>query len=213
MAAGLKVCDQFIENKVVNRHVVGGQAALFRAVKIALAHSQWILTGGPCYGLYHAFAGEHALRSTKAAKGGIGYGVGKAALRADTHRWKKIGVIHMKHGAVVYRVGQIEGTATARGQGGIHGQDAAIGIMADFPVDAKVMALAGHAHIIIAIQTALDRTGIALRRHGSERRPLAGLTLLAAKCTAHAPDLDRDCVGRFAQHLGQVLLDFAGMLG
>ena len=77
MAACLKVCDQLIENKVVNRHVVGGQAALFRAVKITLAHSQWILTGGPRYGLDHAFAGEHALRSTKAAKGGIGYGVGK----------------------------------------------------------------------------------------------------------------------------------------
>ena len=85
--------------------------------------------------------------------------------------------------------------------------------MADFPVDAKVMALAGHSHIIIAIQPALDRTGIALRRDGSKRRPLAGLTLLAAKCAAHAPDLDRDCIGRFAQHLGQVLLNFTGVLG
>ena len=75
------------------------------------------------------------------------------------------------------------------------------------------MPFAGQTHVIVAVQPAFN--GLAVTRCGdrSERRPLAGLALLAAKASTHAPHFYCDRVGRLVQNFRQVLLDFAWMLG
>jgi hypothetical protein len=119
----------------------------------------------------------------------------------------------MEHGSVVHAEGQIGGTAAAAVQRHVHGAENALGIEADAVVDAKIMALAGHDHVVVAVETDLGRpTGLRCGK-GCERGPLCRLGFLAAKAAAHAPALAGDVgVGAF-QHSRHAMLDLGRVLG
>ena len=75
------------------------------------------------------------------------------------------------------------------------------------------MPLASHDHVRVAVEPHLGRT---TGRHGRQRRqsrPLCGLGFLAAKATAHAPDLHGYSIRRPAEHMGDRRLHLGWMLG
>src|SRR5208337_809335 len=73
----------------------------------------------------------------------------------------------------------------------VAGDDAAF-VEADAPVGAKVVALAGHHEIVVAIQPNLARPARHARGERGHGRPRARLALLAAEPAAHASGLDGD---------------------
>ncbi len=93
------------------------------------------------------------------------------------------------------------------------GRDAAIGVEADLVIDAKVVALAGHDHVVIAVEPDLAGPAGDTRRERGNSGPLRGLALLAAEGAAHASNLDSDGSVGHAQHMRDDVLQFARMLG
>ncbi len=86
-------------------------------------------------------------------------------------------------------------------------------IETDIVVDQEIMALAGHDHVVVAVEAELAGPA---RLHGGERRnrrPLGGLRLLAAEAAAHAANFDRHRMIGAAEHMGDNVLDLGGMLG
>jgi hypothetical protein len=75
------------------------------------------------------------------------------------------------------------------------------------------VALAGHDHVVVAVEPHLGRAaGVA----GGKRRetgPLRRLGLLAAEGAAHAPADAFDLGIRNAEHPGHQMLDLGGVLG
>ncbi len=70
-----------------------------------------------------------------------------------------IGIVGMKHGAVGDGATEIGGKSGARRMHEIHAADAARLVEADLPVDDEIMALAGHDHVVIAVEAELGRRG------------------------------------------------------
>ena len=86
-------------------------------------------------------------------------------------------------------------------------------VEADAIVDAEVVPLAGDDHVVVAVVAAL---GGPARQLGDQRRGggrQVALALLAAEAPAHAAHLDRDGVARHAQHVRDLVLDLARVLG
>ena len=84
---------------------------------------------------------------------------------------------------------------------------------ADVVVDAEVVALAGHDHVVVAVEPHLARPPGLPRAERGERRPLRRLALLAAEAAAHAPHLDGDRVVVEAEHMGDDVLHLGRVLG
>ena len=86
-------------------------------------------------------------------------------------------------------------------------------IKANFIVNFKIMTLAGHHHVIIAVQHQTRRTpGLMAgqRGHGGNQ---GGLGFLATKAAAHAPQLNAHIMAVPVQHMRDQVLHFTGMLG
>ena len=75
------------------------------------------------------------------------------------------------------------------------------------------MALAGQAHVVIAIEPDFARPAGEARAERRDCGPLRGLRLLAAECAAHAPHLDRHGDVRHFENLGDEMLHLARVLG
>ena len=82
----------------------------------------------------------------------------------------------------------------------------------DIVIDHEIVPLAGHDHVVVAIQAQLCRASGFLRHQcgnaGKQRR----LTLFAAERAAHAPAFHDHVLGLFAQRMSYFVLHFAGML-
>ena len=75
------------------------------------------------------------------------------------------------------------------------------------------MALAGGAHVLVAVQPQLDWPASAHRQQRRQAGPLRRLEFFAAKRPAHAPTADGDLMRAPAQRVGNQLLHLAGVLG
>ncbi len=118
----------------------------------------------------------------------------------------------MQQRAVGDRARQIGRAAAAGrvrdGQAG----DAARVVEAHLPNDREVVALAGGAHVVVAVEPELDRPA---RPAGEERRDgreLGRLRLLTAEAAPEPPYLDGDGVGRDPEHARHHLLHLCWML-
>ena len=163
--------------------------------------------------LDHGLYAKHALWAAKAAKSGGALHVRLAAVADDLEVRQVVAVVYVQQGAVVHRARVVGAVAAARGQHHINAQDATAVIEAAVVVDAKVVALAGDHHVVVAIDAQLDR---ALELEGGQCRTLredAGVALLAAKAAAHAPADHLDIVGREVQRSGRLALVAVRMLG
>ena len=119
----------------------------------------------------------------------------------------------MKHGAVHDANAEVGGAAAARCELEIDATHAAVCIEADRPVEAEIVPLASHHHVVVAIKPKLARPpGNAGPQRGNDR-PLRRLRFLAAKATAHATHLASDKRVGHAKHAGHDMLDLGGMLG
>ena len=119
----------------------------------------------------------------------------------------------MEHGAVDDAERQVLGIAAARRQRHVDRAQAALAREAGDVVDAEIVALAGHGHVVVAVEPHLARpAGLPCRQRG-QRRPLRRLALLAAEAAAHAPHLDGDGVVVEAEDMGDDVLHLARVLG
>ncbi len=118
----------------------------------------------------------------------------------------------MEHGAVVDRARQIGRIAAARREADIVSADHAALVEADLVVGAEVVALAGHHHVVVAVEPHLARPAGHARGERGDRGPLRGLRLLAAEAAAHAPHLDRHRGDRHVEHVRDEMLQLARML-
>ena len=74
------------------------------------------------------------------------------------------------------------------------------------------MALAGQREVVVAIEADLARTAGHARGERGDRRPGAGLALLAAEAAAHAPRLDGDERVRYSEDAGDDVLRLGRIL-
>ena len=126
---------------------------------------------------------------------------------------QRVGVVGVEHRAVGDGAGQIGRIAAARRLVEADAADAAVAVEADVVVDAEIVALAGHLHVVVAVEPEL--CGPAGLRRGERRdgRDQRRLALLAAEAAAHAAHLHRDGVVGQAEHLGDGVLDLGRVLG
>jgi len=163
-------------------------------------------------GVHHFFDGDHALGAAEAAIGGIGRGVGLAAMAVDRDIAQVVRVVGMEHRAVDNRVRQVRRAAAVAGQFQIDTVQASTVVEAHVVFDIEGMALAGHQHVFDPRQAHLGRLAGEVRDHRTQARRAGGLGFLAAKTAAHATHVDDDLVHRHVQHFGHQFLYFGGVL-
>ncbi len=213
MAAPRQFGQQFGGDRVLDHHVVGRDVAIMRAIGVALADLQRVKPGGKGDFLDHAFRRDNALRAAKTAIGGVGLRIGAQWLGTQAHVGIEIGIIGMEQCAVDHGAGQVGRPPAPCRQHHVHGNDPALIGKADIVVNDEIMPLAGHGHVVITVQPHLGRTPGPVGHQGGKAGTGVGLRFLAAKATAHAPDLDRDQIGGTVQHMGDHMLGFGRVLG
>jgi hypothetical protein len=70
----------------------------------------------------------------------------------DAHRRIEVGVVGVEHGAVVHAEREIGGDAAAGQEIHFDRAQRAVGLEAGVVVDAEIMALAGHDHVVVPVQ-------------------------------------------------------------
>ena len=75
------------------------------------------------------------------------------------------------------------------------------------------MPLAGHHHVVVAVETQLAWPARGMRGERGDRGPLRRLGFLAAEAAAHAAHLAGDIRIGHAEHARHHVLDFGWMLG
>jgi hypothetical protein len=118
----------------------------------------------------------------------------------------------MEHGAVADGVGEIRRIAAARQEIGFHTENAALGIEACPVVDAEVMPLAGHDHVLVAVQAAFGGAASDMCCKCREAGPLRRLAFLAAEGAAHAAAFGRHHGGGHMQHMRHKVLHLGRVL-
>ena len=111
---------------------------------------------------------------------------------SDRDVGQPIAVAGVKHRAVADAGRQVRRAAAARVEHHLVAGDHALVVVADAPVGAEIVALAGQREIVVAIEADLARLARHPRGERGDRRPGAGLALLAAEAAAHAAGLDGD---------------------
>src|SRR5450631_1059035 len=159
------------------------------AVEIGLAYVEGIETEMPGNSIDDALDGEDALRATETAKRRVGDGVGFDAPGTNPVGRQEIGVVGMKHRAVDHACADVRGASTAGGELEVHSIDKSFGTKTNGPVDPKIMPLAGHHHVGVAVEPKFAWPSRNMRGERGNDRPLSGLGFLAAKAAAHAPYL------------------------
>ena len=129
---------------------------------------------------------EHRLRPAEAAEGGEGRQVGAAGDAGGADVGDAVAVGGVEQGALEDRRRQVGGGAGVLVEGHLVGQDRAVGVQADPEVRGVGVALAGQAHVLVAVQHQLDRAAQVRGRQGGQHRPGRGLVLLAAEGAAQA---------------------------
>jgi hypothetical protein len=112
---------------------------------------------GPRDGVDHPLDRHHALRSTEAAERGVGHRVGLHPMRHDGRCGKVVRVIGVVHRAVVDRGGQVGGIPAARSQLDLVSPNPSV-VVCDLIIGPEIVPLAGHAHVVVAIEPQLAGT-------------------------------------------------------
>jgi hypothetical protein len=192
--------------------MIGGQLAGILAIQIALAHVQRVTANDTRNLVDDGLHGHHALGAAEAAKGRIGHGVGTPAMPLHVDVGQVVGVVAMKHGAVDNGVGEVWRATAARRQNMFDAQDPTLCVEAHMVAVEKIMALAGHHHVIATRQPALGRPPASMRHQRGQACPGIRLGLLAAEAAAHAPHLGGDRLHRQCEHGRHEFLYLGGIL-
>ncbi len=201
-------CDIILDSHLIGRHIAVGFA-----VQVILADFKRVFLQIAGDGVHHAFRREHSLRSAETAKRRIGNRMGFASMRNDRHIFKIITVIRMKHGAVIDRGRQIDGAATAGCKNEFGAADTPLIIKSHLDRNDKIMAFAGHNHVIIPVQPYFCRAACLVGCKGGDCGEPSALRFLATKTATHSPDLDRDRMVRKIKEFCDVVLHFGRVLG
>src|SRR5262249_17809374 len=148
LAGALELADDLREDIVLYPHVVRRAVAARAAIEIRLAHIERVAPGGVGDVVNHALGKEHALRAAETAEGGVRYRIGAHPPAENTADRIEIGVVGVEHGAVDHPERQVLGMAAARGESGIDGADHPILAEADAIVDAEIVTLPRHHHVV-----------------------------------------------------------------
>ena len=184
-----------------------------RRVEIALAHEQRVETQGDRDRVHHPLGEEHPLRSAESAERGIRHRVGAHPPGVDPRRRIVVGVVGVEHGAVVHAEREIGRIPATPAELHIDPREHAFAVEAAAPVQAKIVTLAGHRHVVVAVEAKLGRAAGHVRGEGGEAGPLRRLRLLAAERPAHPPALAHHRrIGR-AEHACDEVLHLGRMLG
>ena len=197
VARHLAAVDEAGQHVVVDRHAVRRDVAAL-AVKVALAHIERIDLERPGDLVDHALRHHHSLRAAEAAERGVRHRVGLHPPGGDRRRRQVIGIVGVEHRAIVDRGGQVRRIAAARRHLGLEREDDAVRVEADRVVRDEIVALAGEAHVVVAVEADLARLAGHARAERRDRGPLRSLRFLAAERAAHAAHLDRDRARREA---------------
>ena len=119
----------------------------------------------------------------------------------------------MEHGAIHHAEREIGRAPAASVEVHVHSREHPFAVEAATPVHAEVVPLAGHRHVVVAVETELGGTAGHVRGQSREARPLRRLRLLAAECPAHAPALAHHRRVGYIEHAGDEVLHFRRMLG
>ena len=166
------IVRQFRKDVILDRHVIGRRVAVGCPVIVDDPHIKRIAANRHGDFIDDPFNRNHALRPAKASKRGIGHQIGFAAIGPDFDIAKEISIVGMEHRTITDRGRQI-GRETAIGSIlNIQPANPTIIIKTDIIFDDKVMAFAGHDHVIIAIQTHFRRATGFNRNNRRQCRPL-----------------------------------------
>ncbi len=163
--------------------------------------------------VHDALYRQHPLRPAEATKGRVGHGVGLEPFRQDFNIRQPIAIVGMEHRPVVDRGGQIDRGAAARGETQMQRQYMALRVETDIIGDAEGVPLARHHHVIVPVAAEFGGAARFVRDQRGRRGEQSRLRFLATKGAAHAAYLHRHVGGAAMQHMGDQMLDFAGMLG
>src|SRR5690606_21086503 len=211
-AAGLQLGGHLLEHVVLDGLVVRRDVALGLAIVVALAHFQRVLAQLARDRIHGLLDGDHALRAAEAAVGGVGGGVGLAAVTVDGGVAQVVGVVGVKHGAVDDGARQVRRIAAVAGQVDLDAMQQAVVVEAHVVFDVEGVTLAGHGHVFHARQAHLGRPPGQVGDHRAHAGGHRGLGFLAAETTAHASHVDDDLVHRYAEDFGHQFLHLGGVL-
>ena len=184
-----------------------------RRVEVALANEQWVEPEDDRGRVHHPLGKEHPLWPAEAAERGVRHRVGTHATRMDPRRRVVVGVVGVEHGSIVHAKREIRRAAAAGAEFHVDPREHAFAVEAGAPVHAEVVALAGHRHVVVAVEANLRRAASEVRGEGGEARPLRGLRLLAPERSPHPPALAHHGCVRRAEHARDEVLHLGGMLG
>ena len=128
------------------------------------------------------------------------------------HVLEEVGVVAVKHRAIVDGSGQVRGYAAAPGQFEIDAGDAAVVVESDVVVDDEVVSLAGHDHVVVAIEPQLARAPGLVRHQRRDAGDQRRLRLLAAEGATHAAAYDDNILRRAAGRMRDHALHFVRVL-
>ena len=126
---------------------------------------------------------------------------------------QEIGVVGMEHGAIHDADAEIGRTSAARVEIEIDGADPPVRVVADRIGRKKIVTLAGHDHVGIAVEPQLARPAGFTRRQRRDHGPLGRLGLLTAEAATHAPHLAGNERIRDSENARHDVLHLARMLG
>ncbi len=204
--------DQRGGDIVLDRHMVGRDVAA-GTVEVAPADFERVEAEVERDRIHHPLDRDHPLRAAEAAKGGVGNGVGFQALADDLCGREIIAIVGMEHRAIADCGREIDRGAAARGEIEADAGDMALAVEADIVGGGEIVALAGHRHVVVAVESHLGGAAGLRRDQGAGAGRGGGLRLLAAERAAHAPHLDRHVGMADAEQVGDEVLAFARMLG
>jgi hypothetical protein len=179
---------------------------------LSLAHIERILADPDRQRIHHPLGGKHALRPAEAAKRGVGAGVGLQRPGMDQRIGIEIAGIGVKHRPVDHAEREVRRIPATGVKQHFGRADASVRVMSERPVGAEVMPLAGHDHVVVAVEAQLAGMARHAGRKGRKGRPVVRLALLAAKPAAHAPHFHGHRRIRHRQHARDDVLGFARML-
>ena len=192
--------------------MIGRHVAPIRPIEIRFPHIQRILPGGIGDLFDHAFRDDHALRSAKAAKGGVRHGVGLHWMRHQPHVRIEVSVVGVKERPIRHRPRQVRGKPATRGKTALDRLNTARVVKADLIVHHEIMPLARRRHVLIAVGADFDRPVPLLCSHRGNGAKEVHLAFLAAKAAAHPAHVHGDGIRWHAHDMGDHMLRFRRVL-
>ena len=192
--------------------MIVGSAIETCAQKVGLAHVERIETALARDCVHDALDGDHALWTAKAAKGGVGYGVGLQAAGQDRNVREPVAIAGVKHRAVTDAGRKVRGTTAACVECHLVTCDHTPVVISHSPIGAEIVTLAGQGEIVVAIETDLAWLSGPSRGKRGDRRPGAGLAFLAAEAAAHAARLNGNQGVRYSKDAGDDVLRLGRIL-